>query len=100
MRHRQQLGKGGETLACASRLRGQRRRRFEQGLEPGIGRAAVQVRCQIALDRQRLKLRWGPRNTKLRVQSFVFSSVAEARAAFFERVDDLEARGFLDGSAG
>ncbi|MDC0717763.1 SWIM zinc finger family protein [Nannocystis bainbridge] len=56
---------------------------------------------QLSLDRQRLRIRWGPRGAaKLRVQSFVFGSVAEARAAFFERVDDLEARGFLDGSAG
>jgi hypothetical protein len=55
---------------------------------------------QLALDRQRLRVRWGPRGAKLRVQSFVFGSVAEARAAFFARVDDLEARGYLDGSAG
>jgi hypothetical protein len=34
------------------------------------------------------------------VQSLVFNSVAEARAAYFERVDDLEARGYLDGTAG
>lgn len=56
--------------------------------------------CQISLDRQRLKLRWGPRGQGLRVQSLVFNSVAEARAAYFERVDDLEARGYLDGTAG
>lgn len=56
--------------------------------------------CQISLDRQRLKLRWGPRGHNLRVQSLVFNTVAEARAAYFERVDDLEARGYLDGTAG
>jgi len=56
--------------------------------------------CQISLDRQRLKLRWGPRGQGLRVQSLVFNSVAEARAAYFERVDQLEARGYLDGTAG
>jgi hypothetical protein len=56
--------------------------------------------CQISLDRQRLKLRWGPRGQGLRVQSLVFNSVAEARAAYFERVDELEARGYLDGTAG
>ncbi|MBL9104630.1 MAG: SWIM zinc finger family protein [Myxococcales bacterium] len=56
--------------------------------------------CQISLDRQRIKLRWGPRGHNLRVQSLVFNTVAEARAAYFERVDDLEARGYLDGTAG
>ena len=30
----------------------------------------------------------------------VFNTVAEARAAYFERVDQLEARGYLDGTAG
>ncbi len=55
---------------------------------------------QLALDRQRIKLRWGPRDQRLRVQSLVFNSVADARAAYFARVDQLEARGYLDGTAG
>ncbi|MCA9634541.1 MAG: SWIM zinc finger family protein [Myxococcales bacterium] len=54
---------------------------------------------QIALDRQRVKVRWGERGARLRVQSLVFNSVAEARAAFFARVDDLEASGYLDEAA-
>lgn len=86
-RRRQARGKARGTITLETRTYARRRGDAEEVV-------------QIALDRQRLKLRWGPRNTKLRVQSFVFSSVAEARAAFFERVDDLEARGFLDGSAG
>jgi hypothetical protein len=54
---------------------------------------------QIALDRQRLKVRWGPRGQPPRVQSLAFSSAAEAQAAYFTRVDDLERRGFLDATA-
>jgi hypothetical protein len=51
---------------------------------------------QVALDRQRLKVRWGLRGAPQRVQSLVFNSVEEAQAAYFARVDDLEKRGFLD----
>ncbi|MEZ4451877.1 MAG: hypothetical protein R3B09_20605 [Nannocystaceae bacterium] len=54
---------------------------------------------QLSLDRQRLKVRWGERGGAPRVQSLVFNSVDEARAAFFTRVDDLEARGYLDEAA-
>lgn len=55
---------------------------------------------QISLDRQRLKVRWGARGAaQQRVQSFVFNSPAEARHAYFARVDDLEKRGFLDATA-
>lgn len=86
-RRRQARGKARGTITLETRTYARRRGEAEEVV-------------QISLDRQRIKLRWGPRNTKLRVQSFVFGSVAEARAAFFERVDDLEARGFLDGSAG
>jgi SWIM zinc finger len=54
---------------------------------------------QVALDRQRLKVRWGPRGQPQRVQSLSFNSVGEAQAAYFARVDDLERRGFLDATA-
>ena len=54
---------------------------------------------QVALDRQRVKVRWGPRGAPQRVQSLVFNSVDAARAAYFARVDDLEKRGFLDATA-
>ena len=86
-RRRQARGKARATITLETRTYARRRGDAEEVV-------------QIALDRQRIKLRWGPRGAKLRVQSFVFGSVAEARAAFFERVDDLEARGYLDGSAG
>ena len=54
---------------------------------------------QVALDRQRVKVRWGLRGATPRVQSLVFNSVEEARTAYFARVDDLEKRGFLDATA-
>jgi predicted DNA-binding WGR domain protein len=54
---------------------------------------------QVALDRQRLKVRWGLRGQPARVQSLTFNSVDEARTAYFARVDDLEKRGFLDATA-
>jgi hypothetical protein len=55
---------------------------------------------QVALDRQRVKIRWGLRGAPQRVQSLVFNSVEEAQAAYFARVDDLEKRGFMDATAG
>lgn len=54
---------------------------------------------QVALDRRRVKVRWGLRGQAPRVQSLVFNSVEEAQAAYFARVDDLERRGFLDATA-
>lgn len=54
---------------------------------------------QVALDRRRVKVRWGLRGQPPRVQSLVFNSVEEAQAAYFARVDDLEKRGFLDATA-
>ncbi len=54
---------------------------------------------QVALDRRRVKIRWGLRGAAPRVQSLTFNSVEEAQAAYFARVDDLEKRGFLDATA-
>lgn len=54
---------------------------------------------QLSLDRARLKVRWGERAADPRLQSLVFDDVDGARAAYFERVDALEADGFLDASA-
>ncbi len=81
----------------------------------GKGRQQVQVEARtytrrrptgeevhhLALDRTRLRIRWGLRDAaRPRLQQLVFDSVADARAAYFERVDALEAQGFLDASAG
>jgi hypothetical protein len=86
-RRRQARGKARATITVETRTYAKRQGDTEEV-------------CQLSLDRQRIKLRWGPRDQSLRVQSLVFNSVAEARAAYFERVDDLEARGYLDGTAG
>jgi len=96
------------SLRLMQALEEQRRRQAR-----GSGRAKVEVETrtyarrgeereevvQLALDRQRIKLRWGERGANLRVQSLVFNTVAEARAAFFARADDLVARGYLDEAA-
>ena len=86
-RRRQARGKARATISVETRTYAKRHGETEEV-------------CQLSLDRQRIKLRLGPRDRDLRVQSLVFNTVAEARAAYFERVDQLEARGYLDGTAG
>ncbi|MCA9547674.1 MAG: SWIM zinc finger family protein, partial [Myxococcales bacterium] len=54
----------------------------------------------VSLDRTIVRVRWGERGEPPRQQRLHFDSVADARAAYFERVDALEAKGFLDASAG
>lgn len=54
---------------------------------------------QLTLNEKRLKVRWGRGGEKLRIQSLVFDSVAEARTVYFDHVDTLETRGFLDATA-
>lgn len=57
--------------------------------------------CQVSLDRKRFKVRWGERSDdRLRVQNLWFDSVADARGAYFARIDELEAQGYLDATAG
>jgi hypothetical protein len=57
--------------------------------------------CQVSLDRQRFKVRWGERSDeRLRVQNLWFDSVADARTAYFARIDELETQGYLDATAG
>ncbi len=77
------------------------------------GRAAIEVATktfarrrggretvyQVSLDRSRLKVRWGDRGGRERVQTLWFDSTDDARVAFFDRVDALEAGGYLDATA-
>lgn len=87
----------------------EQRRREERGAGRGAvlletrtyarRQAAREEVVQLSLDRQRLRVRWGQRGQAMRVQSLVFSSVADARAAYFARVDELEARGYMDEAA-
>jgi hypothetical protein len=52
--------------------------------------------CQVSLDHRRLKVRWGPMGEKPRLQSLKYNTEAEARQAYFGRIDELIARGYLD----
>ena len=55
---------------------------------------------RLSLDRKRLRVQWGLSGGDLRTQNLLFNSVAAARADYFARVDQLEARGFIDATAG
>jgi predicted DNA-binding WGR domain protein len=55
---------------------------------------------QLSLERQRLKIRWGRAGELLRLQTLKFNSLDEARGAYFARLDELDARGYLDATAG
>lgn len=55
---------------------------------------------RVSLDQKGLQTQWGQRGAGLRSQKLVFNSVPEARDAYFARVEALEAKGFLDASAG
>jgi predicted DNA-binding WGR domain protein len=54
---------------------------------------------QLSLERQKLKVRWGRSNTPQRLTTLAFNTQDEARAAYFSRVDDANARGYLDATA-
>jgi len=88
----------------------------EQESKRGQGEAAKQVTVetrtytrrdaqgeeihQVSLERQRLKIRWGRTGRPSRLQTLAFDSVDDARAAYQARIVELDARGFLDASAG
>jgi predicted DNA-binding WGR domain protein len=55
---------------------------------------------QVTLDRTRLKVRWGRAGQPMRSQVLRFNSADDARSAYFARVGDFGARGFLDVTAG
>ncbi len=55
---------------------------------------------QVSLERQRLKVRWGRGGKPMRLQTMAFSTVEEARAAYFTKVDDANTHGYLDATAG
>jgi hypothetical protein len=56
--------------------------------------------AQVTLDRTRLKVRWGRAGQPFRLQVLRFNSADEARSAYFDRIQNYEARGFLDATAG
>jgi predicted DNA-binding WGR domain protein len=55
---------------------------------------------QVSLERQRLRVRWGRSGKPMRSQMIRFNTPDEARAAYFARIDELDARGYLDATAG
>ncbi len=56
---------------------------------------------QICLDNRRLKIRFGDRSDdRLRVQNLVFDTEAEAREAYFSRIDHSITQGYLDETTG
>ncbi len=56
---------------------------------------------QVSLEQQRLKVQWGLRSwSKLRSQNLMFNTVAEAREAYFLRIQALEQKGYMDATAG
>lgn len=53
---------------------------------------------RISLDDKLVRVLWGPRNAEPRQQRTWFDSDAEARDAYFARLDTLTADGFIDAS--
>jgi predicted DNA-binding WGR domain protein len=62
--------------------------------------AAGEEVYQVSLERQRLKIKWGRAGQAMRLQALRFDSPEAARAAFLARIAELDARGFLDATAG
>jgi hypothetical protein len=54
---------------------------------------------QVTLDRNRLRLRWGRAGQPMRLQVLRFNTADDARAAYFARVGELGASGYLDATA-
>ncbi|VAW77651.1 hypothetical protein MNBD_GAMMA12-986 [hydrothermal vent metagenome] len=54
----------------------------------------------ITLDQHRIKKRWGLNGEKLRLQNIQFNSSDEARNNYFQQIDQLINKGYLDLSAG
>ena len=55
---------------------------------------------QLSLERQKVKIRRGEAGQAMRLQTLRFNSAEEAREAYFAQVDRLDAKGYLDATAG
>ena len=55
---------------------------------------------QLSLERQKVKIRRGPAGQAMRLQTLRFNTPDEAREAYFAQVDVLDAKGYLDATAG
>jgi predicted DNA-binding WGR domain protein len=54
---------------------------------------------QISLERNKLKYRWGQSGQPMRLQTLRFNTEAAARGAYFNKLADLDAKGYLDAVA-
>lgn len=54
---------------------------------------------QISLERDKVKYRWGRSGQTMRLQTMRFNSETDARQAYFAKLADLDAKGYLDAIA-
>jgi hypothetical protein len=54
---------------------------------------------QISLERDKVKYRWGLSGQPMRLQTMRFNTEADARHAYFAKLADLDAKGYLDAIA-
>ena len=54
---------------------------------------------QISLERDRVKYRWGLSGRPMRLQTMKFNTETAARSAYFTKLADLDAKGYLDAIA-
>lgn len=54
---------------------------------------------QLTLDHQHFLAQWGPRGSSLRSQKMLFNSPEEARQEYFQRIDSLIQKGFIETQA-
>lgn len=54
---------------------------------------------QISLERDRIKYRWGLSGQPMRLQTMKFNHDTDARAAYFKKLAELDAKGYLDAIA-
>ena len=59
----------------------------------------VETVVQVSLERDRIKYRWGRAGQPMRLQTLRFNTDADARAAYFTKLAELDARGYLDAIA-
>lgn len=54
---------------------------------------------QVSLERRNVKVRWGKAGEAMRVQALRFNTEVDARSAYFTRLAELDAKGYLDAVA-
>ncbi|MFO0822136.1 MAG: hypothetical protein U0792_03285 [Gemmataceae bacterium] len=54
---------------------------------------------QTSLERDRIKYRWGLSGQTMRLQTLKFNHENDARSAYFTKLAELDAKGYLDAIA-